>query len=415
MIHNGDVFITKLERDLFGAFRVLKTGGKFDFSNGEFYLIALTGYADTVKPDINNPRLREPLREKRFANRGIPHINIYCDTKKIIEKHFEYLGNLPLTKEEEKLKIQIGDGEDTGPNGGFPLSGNIQKDFGSEVFLEWRWEHERELVIKEDEERRKRWEEAVKVKKMEAKNSPCTKAAYRFKDDKSDKFWRIEYAGTAFSVNYGKTGATGSYEVKEFNSSEECEKEAKKLIASKVKKGYQPYAEFDYDNHLYFDDEETGLHPLTSHPAFRSHFTEELYYDCGDEEAPFGSDEGSDTLDQIEEDMRKSKTFDFAAFPKKLIEVYWDMKYLPPTEISREAVEHLAKTDEMNMTQSDMVTYAVAFAQIKITGRITPELKTAALNAMRRVDMTAIIMGWNTRGKPSEVTTIMINDLERFK
>jgi predicted DNA-binding WGR domain protein len=33
--------------------------------------------------------------------------------------------------------------------------------------------------------------------------------AYRFKDEKSDKFWRIEYAGDAYAVNYGKAGTTG--------------------------------------------------------------------------------------------------------------------------------------------------------------------------------------------------------------
>ena len=249
---------------------------------------------------------------------------------------------------------------------------------------------------------------------METSNSPCVNAAYRFKDGKSDKFWRIEYAGSSFAVNYGKTGTTGKYQVKEFDSQEECEKEAKKLIASKEKKGYKTYAEFDTENHLYFDDEEIGLHPLTSHPNYRKHFIDDLYYDCGDEEAPFGSDEGSDTLAQITEDIREGKTVDFVSFSKKLIEEYWDMTYLPPTDLSREAVEAIAKPDEMNLTQSDMVTYAVAFAQIKITGKIDPALKTAALNAMRRLDMSAIILGWNKNGKPSEVTTIMINDLERF-
>jgi len=77
-------------------------------------------------------------------------------------------------------------------------------------------------------------------------------------------------------------------------------------------------------------------------------------------------------------------------------------------------VEKLIKTDEMDMTQSDMVTYAVAFAQIKITGRVDAGLKASALNAMRRMEITAEIMGWNTTGKPSEVMSVMISDLERF-
>ena len=239
--------------------------------------------------------------------------------------------------------------------------------------------------------------------------------AYRFQDAKSDKFWVIDWAGPNCAVNYGKTGSIGTYRVKEFASDVECEKEAGKLIASKLKKGYRPFETFDPDNHFYFDDEETGLHPLTSHPEFRASFADDLYYDCGDEEAPFGSDEGSDTLGHIQEDMRKSKSFDFVSFPRKLVTVYWDLTYLPAIDISREAVEQLARNDEMNLTQSDMVTYATAFAQIKITGRVDAALKALALNAMRRMGITAEIAGWNTTGHPSEIMSRMIADLEKFR
>ncbi|MDR3296291.1 MAG: WGR domain-containing protein [Clostridiales Family XIII bacterium] len=238
--------------------------------------------------------------------------------------------------------------------------------------------------------------------------------AYRYQDEKSDKFWRIEFSGSALAVNYGKTGTIGKYQIKEFDDGEACEKEAEKLIASKLKKGYWVFEEFDPDKRLYFDDEEADLHPLTSHPKFRAHFTDELYYDCGDEEAPFGSDEGSDTLAQIAEDIRKSKTFDFAAFPKKVVETYWDMTYVPATDLSREAVEQLVKSDKGNLTQSDMVTYATAFAQIKITGRIGADLKAAALNAIKRMEITADVLKWNETGKPSEIALQMIRDLEAF-
>ena len=238
--------------------------------------------------------------------------------------------------------------------------------------------------------------------------------AYRYKDEKSDKFWRIECSETAFAVNYGKTGTIGQYQYKGFGSEAECQKEAKKLIASKVKKGYKPYPEFDPAAQFYFDDDEIGLHPLTSHPAFRAHFTDELYYDCVDDEAPFGSDEGADTLAFITDVIRKNKALNFASFPKKLVEDYWDMKYIPAENISQEAVEQLVKEDEMNMTQSDMVTYASAFAQIKITGRLDSTLKEAALNSIRRIEITAKIMGWNKTGQPSEIAEKMIRDLERF-
>ena len=49
--------------------------------------------------------------------------------------------------------------------------------------------------------------------------------ALHFKDEKSDKFWFIETLDCELMVNYGKTGVTGKYEIKEFDTVEECEKE----------------------------------------------------------------------------------------------------------------------------------------------------------------------------------------------
>jgi uncharacterized protein YfeS len=73
-----------------------------------------------------------------------------------------------------------------------------------------------------------------------------------------------------------------------------------------MKKGYLFYPDFDPDAQFYFDDDEIGLHPLTSRPKYRARFTDDIYYDCADEETPFGSDEGSDTLAFIEENIRFS-------------------------------------------------------------------------------------------------------------
>ncbi len=237
---------------------------------------------------------------------------------------------------------------------------------------------------------------------------------FRYIDNKSDKFWRIDCIESNLLVNYGKTGSIGKFQIKEFESTEVCNKEAIKLISSKIKKGYSHFPDFDANNCFYFDDEEIGLHLLTSHPKFCENFTDDFYFDCGDEEAPFGSDEGSDTLHQIEEDLRKSKDFNFTTFPKKLIEDYWDMTYIPANDISLPSIEELVKTDEMNLTQSDMVTYATAFAQIKITGQIDYELKKIALNAMKRFEIVAQLLKWNTTGGPSEIGTKMISDLEQF-
>ncbi|EMO14840.1 WGR domain protein [Leptospira santarosai str. CBC523] len=59
-----------------------------------------------------------------------------------------------------------------------------------------------------------------------------------FKDDKSDKFWNIEVDETSFTVTYGKTGTIGQTQTKSFDDEKKCLKEAEKLLAEKLKKGY---------------------------------------------------------------------------------------------------------------------------------------------------------------------------------
>jgi predicted DNA-binding WGR domain protein len=59
-----------------------------------------------------------------------------------------------------------------------------------------------------------------------------------YKDEKSDKFWSIEVSDNSFTVVYGKTGTTGTSQVKTFKNNEKCLKEANKLIKEKIAKGY---------------------------------------------------------------------------------------------------------------------------------------------------------------------------------
>ncbi|HOV15567.1 MAG TPA: WGR domain-containing protein, partial [Spirochaetota bacterium] len=59
-----------------------------------------------------------------------------------------------------------------------------------------------------------------------------------FKDEISSKFWEIEVVGNKQIITFGKIGTNGQTQEKEFSNSEEAEKEAKKLIDSKIKKGY---------------------------------------------------------------------------------------------------------------------------------------------------------------------------------
>ena len=48
------------------------------------------------------------------------------------------------------------------------------------------------------------------------------KRAFIYKDEKSHKFWWIDYSGCDFAVNYGKFDSIGKFEIKDFDTEEEC-------------------------------------------------------------------------------------------------------------------------------------------------------------------------------------------------
>ncbi len=54
----------------------------------------------------------------------------------------------------------------------------------------------------------------------------------------SSKFWEITIEGSELTVRFGKIGANGQTTVKQFDSADDSQAQASKLIAGKMKKGY---------------------------------------------------------------------------------------------------------------------------------------------------------------------------------
>ena len=247
------------------------------------------------------------------------------------------------------------------------------------------------------------------------------KRVLRYMNEKSDKFWRIETQGCELVINWGKTGTTGRYGIKEFDTGDECEKQASKLVMSKIKKGYTDMQEFDEMQHFYFDTDEYGLHPLTSHPIFRTCFSDHLYYDCGDEEAPFGSDEGNDTLYVLQEVIRKQHKMSLADFPQFLIEKEWGLTYLPPEseQTDDELKIQAAKTydglpGDQELLLTDQVILATALGQIKIMGKLDKTLQKPAFQSLSRMEkMYRLLWNWNKEEMPYNIS-IMQRDLTQF-
>jgi predicted DNA-binding WGR domain protein len=68
--------------------------------------------------------------------------------------------------------------------------------------------------------------------------APAGWRTFAFKDDKSDKFWRILLDGASFKVNYGRTGTDGQHQQKQFPTEPAAAREAGTLIREKMAKGY---------------------------------------------------------------------------------------------------------------------------------------------------------------------------------
>src|SRR5947209_2571721 len=62
---------------------------------------------------------------------------------------------------------------------------------------------------------------------------------FHFQEGRSDKFWTIDVEGKSFTVEFGRMGTAGQTQTKKFKSAAEAEQACAKLIAEKLKKGYQ--------------------------------------------------------------------------------------------------------------------------------------------------------------------------------
>lgn len=233
--------------------------------------------------------------------------------------------------------------------------------------------------------------------------------ALRFKDGYSDKFWRVETWGRFVLTNWGKTDTNGRWQLTELDDALSAEKEAAKQVDSKTHSGYREFKDFDTRALVYKDIEDYGPHPLTSHPLFREYFSDEMYYNCGDEEAPFGSDEGSDALWILQENHKPA--LDFADFPRRLIEEAWEMEYLPPDRDISD--EELKKREEENgiILMNDQVIIAVAFGQIKMTGESDEALRGLAFKSLDRRERLNGLFGTDN----SPHIEKMRADLKRFE
>lgn len=142
-VSNGDVFAVSLPDGRYGAIRV---ADQIDNS----YLIITTPYIGTEIPSIENELLGEILLQNRFFYNNEKAL-IWVEGK--VPEEIMYIGNIPLLDNKRKVICNS-------------FGGKWDNSVGMEVFLEWRWEYDKENFEKEiREEEKSNNEEYKKLQK----------------------------------------------------------------------------------------------------------------------------------------------------------------------------------------------------------------------------------------------------------
>lgn len=210
-------------------------------------------------------------------------------------------------------------------------------------------------------------------------------------DSQTGRFWRIETLESELMLNWGRVGSSGRYELKTFDSPASCEAEAERLTQAKLAAGYQEYHDFDPQLLYYYDDDDYGLHPLTSHPIFRQYFQPSIYYSSIQEGAPFGNDEGSDALWELSDLLRRRPHADLQHYPAQLMERLYHEPYYPPRWETIEELQALAKSRLGNrsawdhLRRTDRLIIALALGQVKISGKLDLKLYHLAQKSLDRI------------------------------
>ncbi|HEV7405135.1 MAG TPA: WGR domain-containing protein, partial [Chthoniobacteraceae bacterium] len=79
---------------------------------------------------------------------------------------------------------------------------------------------------------------AEPAKATSVDQTPAKTTRLEFRDGRSAKFWEVTQDGVLLTVRYGRLGAQGQTQVKTFETPERATREAGKLIAEKLRKGY---------------------------------------------------------------------------------------------------------------------------------------------------------------------------------
>ncbi|MBJ2175732.1 DUF4240 domain-containing protein [Aureibaculum sp. A20] len=167
-VKEGDIFIAKLERDFFGAFKILQINKLKNFGEDDKLLVGVLDFVSKNKPQL--PELKDCtlLYQEKFSQNYWNVKFLSSDSKYNELDKYEYLGNLPINDFEKSIPFKLGDKSEYH----IGLAGSMHSNYPNQAFLEWRWRNEREAYEKEFKERKEASriaQEAYRKRKMKPK------------------------------------------------------------------------------------------------------------------------------------------------------------------------------------------------------------------------------------------------------
>ncbi len=129
-----------------------------------------------------------------------------------------------------------------------------------------------------------------------------------------------------------------------------------------------------------------------AHPVARDRLIQDWYFDCTDDNSPFGSDVGADILTFLSQQVAENpqltgEAFLAAQLAEWELNPYW-------AAITDEAVAVILQEDFFGIATANEAAIAVAFGQLLMFGRIESLSRTRALQAIAREELPVLVAGW---------------------
>jgi uncharacterized protein YfeS len=122
----------------------------------------------------------------------------------------------------------------------------------------------------------------------------------------------------------------------------------------------------------------------TAHPVAVAAFTEDWYWNEGDDISPFGNDGGNDALKLFREWRLDHPNEEPANFIPEL-ESVWGMSFAHMHSDKEEDLEKISRKNPYYSSLDESI-IGVAFGQLLLEGKISPTLKELGLKAIRRTE-----------------------------